>query len=184
VLSPERCTLLAATVMWLRSGAMHVAVPSFGLATGGGYEGTEALQEESYGWTALLTRTVLSDTTPGLSLRDAGGMADDLREDCGCGIESQTVRVTCGRSLGGVGALHREYGKVWSATIAVRTGGMPASTHIHVHHAVMRSVTAAACGQACFCVRGHRKKRRDDGEAEEDEQQDGEDTTHWVHDSA
>src|SRR5882757_5330382 len=117
--------------------------------------GTEVLQGESCRRAALLARTVLSDTVPGLSLRDASGMADDLCEDCSGRIESQKIRVTCGRCLWCIGALLCKYSKMRS--VAMRTGDVPASAHIHAHHAVMRSITAAACGQAGFCVRSRHR---------------------------
>jgi hypothetical protein len=46
--------------------------------------------------------------------------------------------------------------------------------------AVMFSVPAAACGQTRISVRSERKERRDEGETERGQQQNGEKFPHWL----
>lgn len=136
--------------------------------------GPDESGEERCGWTAFLAGAVGGDAALRFGLRGDCGMRNDARED-GPRCVERPVRMRCRRNgLCAVRAALRNAGRIEAG--AVRGG---CAAHVHVRqHAVMLAIAAAACRAAEIVSRREREERRDRGQAHEDRDQDGEETSH------
>lgn len=129
--------------------------------------------EEIGGRAAFLPGTILGDPSPGLGLGDACEVAYKGREAGFRRGSGRGIGVCRGDGCRAVRTLSR--GRVEGGAVLREQGGFPLA-----HPAMVLSAPTAACRRAWICIRirSDHHERRDESQAEADQQQNGEKLPH------
>ena len=144
---------------------MHASL--HGCGAGRTVSGGEGLDVQR-GRAALLPGSMESDPRTGLCLSFAGGMNHDLGKELWRSLKGEVV------------ALHRGYRPGISRAFLLKSSELHILRQLalHLHRAVMHAVPPAAGRKLITGVRRKGKDRRDQREAEEKKQRDGQQAAH------